>query len=402
MLEEVDSINWAKLEHSHGTAEDVPAHLQAIAGTSEEARDAAFSYIWGYLLHQGTRHNSCPYIVRFLFELLEAPGCPVQQRLIDLLLALAVGYGEFFLPYGYDLAKEEQRRQEDDWCGLLVYEEARATYYEVHARADRFKRFMGPENNPEVRLSATFAVAHFAQSLAAAHTEVAAYIRDETDPGQIQSLILCFGMLGRFADPRPDLGILTPYLDAAQPQELRVAASIALTTVLGPDTPEPAVEILLTALSESWELESFRIDWQWWNAGDLLGYAALALRLLGPGRRNEIADALCSALTSTPFRTFAMPDTLVDVLFPESKPRPVCQVSDFDAVQYRSMGTLVRTKHWRTWMADRFLPAGITGTDYVMAVSRFIREVAGKCITRSSHLKRAGKALGPGQKKHRS
>src|SRR5262245_16481851 len=103
MLEEVNSVNWKKLSHSHGTAEDVPRHLAALTSQSAKLRGRSLEYFWEYMLHQGSRYEASPYVVRFLLEVLESPGCLIQRELVDLLLALGVGYAESFLPYGYDL-----------------------------------------------------------------------------------------------------------------------------------------------------------------------------------------------------------------------------------------------------------------------------------------------------------
>src|SRR5262249_28336688 len=115
MFDGIDSIDWAKLSHSHGTAEQVPAQLDALTTGSEDARRKALDYFWEYMLHQGSRYEASPYVVRFLFEALEDPACLIQRELIDLLLALGVGYGESFLPFGYDLEEEERRFKGNQW-----------------------------------------------------------------------------------------------------------------------------------------------------------------------------------------------------------------------------------------------------------------------------------------------
>jgi hypothetical protein len=379
MLENVASIDWAKLSHSHGTAEEVPARLAALVGPSEDDRTAALEYFWEYMLHQGSRYEASPYVVPFLFEVLENAEFPLQRELIDLLLGLAVGYGESFLPYGYDLRKEEQRFEEQSWEGLFSYDDERSTYYEVHRRVNTFSKFLRPECHPETRLSAGFAIAHFAQPLAGMHGRVAEYIECESDEFQLQGLILCFGMLGRYAGAEPDVSVLTRYLEPDCSQTLRVAASIALTTILGARTPDSALETLLAALKESWILSSPRDDWRWWNEGDLLGYAALVLRLVGNSRRDELAYALCQALAQTEACTFAIPQTLLDLLFPEPKPATGRNVTDFDEVQRASLNALLRTPHWRTWMIDaKFLPPGLTGNEYRTALQRFISEITGR------------------------
>lgn len=402
MFENVGSVDWRSLSHSHGTAEEVPAHLAAIVGTSDEDRTAAFKYFWEYMLHQGSRYEASPYVVPFLFEALENVEAPIQRELIDLLLGLAVGYGESFLPYGYDLEREERRFEEKSWEGLFSYDDAHSAYYEVHKRARTFTRFLRTECDPVTRLSAGFTVAHFAQSLSEIHTEVANYIEGEADESQLQSLIHCFGMLGRYADVEPNVSVLSSYLAPDCSQSLRVAASIALTTIRGSRTPDSALQTLLTALTESWTLYSPRDDWRWWNEGDLLGYAALVLRLVGADRRDELAFALCEALEKTEACTFAIPQTLLDILFPEPKSPIGRRVSEFDGVQRASLNVLLRTQHWRDWMIDsRFLPTGLTGDDYQNALQKFISEItSGGSNLGSNLLGRTGNVSSWDLKKH--
>ena len=107
MFEKVGSVDWGHISHSHGTADEVPARLTALVGPSAKDRDKVLEYFWEYILHQGSRYEASPYVVPFLFEVLEEVEPLCQEEIIDLLLGLAVGYGESFLPYGYDLEKEK-------------------------------------------------------------------------------------------------------------------------------------------------------------------------------------------------------------------------------------------------------------------------------------------------------
>lgn len=268
MFEQLSSIDWQALSHSHGTAEDVPSRLATLAGPSADDRTEALDYFWEFMLHQGSRYEASPYIVPFLFEILQQPECTIRRDLIDLLLGLAVGYGESFLPYGYDLVTEEQRFRKGSWNGLFDHEYSRAAYYEVHERAEVFASFLDPGFDSETRLSAGFAVAHFAQPLATCHRKVASHLEHESNTDQLHGLILCYGMLARYAEDSPDPEILTPFLDATCAKTLRVSVAIALTTALGEQTPRPATETLYSALAESWELPTPRDDWRWWNEGE--------------------------------------------------------------------------------------------------------------------------------------
>ena len=390
MFEEVRSINWKELSHSHGTAQDVPDHLAALVKGTKQERDEALQYFWEYMLHQGSRYPASPYVVRFLFEALDHVDRTTQRQLIDMLLALAVGYGESFLPFGYDLNVEEQRYTQEEWYSLYNDPDARTAYYEVHHRAGAFARFLHPRCDPQTRLSAAFAIAHFAQPLASLHSEIAERLAAETHPDQQHSLMLCYGMLGRFAGRDADADVLARYRDDSDAPTIRLSAAIAETTLLGPKTPDPTVATLFGALNDAWEVTTPRDGWQWWNEGDLLGYAAMALRLVGDVRRDQIAAALCAALTNLEACTFSIPQTLLDVLFPEPKPHGGWQFSAFDDVQKSSLKVLLRSRHWKTWMIDsKFLKRGLTGEDYRNALQNFLREVGGDGL-KTDPMKHAG------------
>lgn len=378
MFEKVDSIEWAKLSHAHGTAEDVPLHLFALVDGTKEECDQALGYFWEYMLHQGSRYEASPYVVQFLFEALEHAAPKIQRDLIDLLLGLAVGYGESFLPFGYNLEVEEKRFSERSWGGLFVYSDAaRSAYFEVHERANEFPRFLQSNYDSEVRLSAAFAVAHFAQPLASYHAEVAGIIAGEKDEEQLHSLMLCYGMLGRFASSQVDVAFLLRYLEPGYSKILRLTAAISITTLTSPLTPETVLQTLLNALNESWDvsLPRERLRFQWWNEGDLFGYAALALQLISIDRRDEIAQVLCSVLVNSDACTFSIPETLLNVLFPEPKPSDGRKISDMDNVQLASLQTLLGTNHWRDWMINsKFLPVGLTNYEYQPAMQKFLSE----------------------------
>jgi hypothetical protein len=214
--------------------------------------------------------------------------------------------------------------------------------------------------------------------------------------------MLCFGMLGRHADVEPDVSILIKYLEPSCSQCLRVSASIALTTIRGSQAPDQAIQTLLSALTESWKLDSTRDDWRWWNEGDLLGYAALVLRLMREDRRNELAFVLCEALEKSEACTFAIPQTLLDILFPEPNPPTGRNVIEFDDVQRACLKTLLRTQHWRDWMiSSKFLPPGLAGDDYRHTLQRFVSEITGdKEAPDSNLLGRAGNVSSWDLKKH--
>lgn len=68
-LADVDAQPWADLQHAYGSAADVPGHLRALAGDSEEAASEAVSELYGSILHQGSVYGATARAVPYLARL---------------------------------------------------------------------------------------------------------------------------------------------------------------------------------------------------------------------------------------------------------------------------------------------------------------------------------------------
>lgn len=76
-LADVDAQPWADLQHAYGSAADVPGHLRALAGDSEEAASEAVSELYGSILHQGSVYGATARAVPYLARL---PGPGTARR----------------------------------------------------------------------------------------------------------------------------------------------------------------------------------------------------------------------------------------------------------------------------------------------------------------------------------
>ncbi|MCX4844265.1 hypothetical protein [Streptomyces sp. NBC_00893] len=80
-LADVDTQPWADLRHAYGSAADVPGHLRALAGESEEAASEAISALYGSILHQGSVYEATARAVPCLARLAGA-GCRTEDLLV--------------------------------------------------------------------------------------------------------------------------------------------------------------------------------------------------------------------------------------------------------------------------------------------------------------------------------
>ncbi|MFI7017985.1 hypothetical protein [Streptomyces sp. NPDC050164] len=94
MWEGLDAVHWAGLEHSYGTAQDVPALLRRCAGPDAmDAQDAADD-LFNLLFHQGGWIcPAAPAALPFLLRLGARAEVPCRRTVLDLVSVLAAEAG---------------------------------------------------------------------------------------------------------------------------------------------------------------------------------------------------------------------------------------------------------------------------------------------------------------------
>ncbi len=119
MLENLDSIDWAHLEHAYGSADDVPDYIHALCSTDEDVRSNAIGDLFGTVWHQGTIYSASPHVVPFLAELLEAADVPGKELIAVLLACIASGtgyyqvHGEIFRKQGKSIVDIDAKLQDE-------------------------------------------------------------------------------------------------------------------------------------------------------------------------------------------------------------------------------------------------------------------------------------------------
>ncbi|MCA9491051.1 MAG: hypothetical protein KC621_14075, partial [Myxococcales bacterium] len=84
---DLDSVDWASLEHAYGNADDVPDMLRGMVDPARAA--AAFAAFDGAVVHQGWATPAATACLPFLIAALDAPGVPLA-RLVVLLADLSL------------------------------------------------------------------------------------------------------------------------------------------------------------------------------------------------------------------------------------------------------------------------------------------------------------------------
>ncbi len=93
VLEAIDAVDWAALEHAYRAATDTPAHLVAVAVGDRRCQELAWSELWGTIHHQGTVYSATLPAVAIIAALARWKDYPNRAMAIVYLRDIAVGDG---------------------------------------------------------------------------------------------------------------------------------------------------------------------------------------------------------------------------------------------------------------------------------------------------------------------
>jgi hypothetical protein len=372
MLEGLDRVNWSRLTDAYGPASNTPDHINRLGSSRPKERKEAREALYATIFHQGTRYPSTAPAVPFLFALLDDPATPEKDEIIRLLVHLAVGYPERFLPLGIDpaaefkdadaLAPEEAGPEHyDDYSPEVVARWARNAYNAVRRRVGRF-RDLARDPDAKTRKAAVFALAWFPAAARMSVPVVRRVARGRGRPDERANAILCLGILGRYLGSSSDASWLEEQLGPDRPYAMRITAAISLGVLLGGKLPAEALDVLLEAVQDADRdaKEGPRVSWEF---GSLICHACEALRSLALRPAEPVLSALCRAAeTVQPYwPSLTILRTLLGLVFrdrqgvrhvrdpnsPDGRRRLYREPARLTAAQRRAVEAIVRSPHWK-------------------------------------------------------
>ena len=366
MLEGLDRVNWARLTHAYGPASNTPDHIRWLASSRPKERKEAREALYATIFHQGTRYPATAPAVAFLFDLLDDPATPEKGEIVRLLVHLAVGYPEHFLPRGIDPAAAfadaaPSAPGPDDNSPAADAYWARQAYEAVRHRAGRFRALAGG-SDAKTRKAAVFALAWFPAATRNSVPVVRRAAHGRSRPDERANAILCLGILGRHLGSSADTRWLQEQLRPDRPYAVRVTAAISLGVLQGRDLPAEALDILLTAVQDTDRdaKEGPRVAWEF---GSLICHACEALRSLALAPKEPVLSALCRAAeTVQPYwPSLTILRTLLELVFrdqkrvryvrdpnaPDGRRQLYRDPGRLTAAQRRALEAIVRSPHWQ-------------------------------------------------------
>ncbi len=236
-LESLVEVPWADLTHAYGSAEDVPALIEALAAGGEEGERAS-KELYGNVYHQGTRWKASPFTIPFFVGLLER--AELRVALLERLLAMAIGFEESFFPEGFDLEWAQSEQQEVDLSNEDEYGIDMVNTHDAVARAFPVFAALLDDSDPVVRSEAAHLLAYLP---AAGATSIVELQRRLESCGESRpSFLLALGMLGRQLSIACQIGAEPSLSD---PVETRVGWACA-ASLLGDPTQVDELMGLIT------------------------------------------------------------------------------------------------------------------------------------------------------------
>ena len=115
-MPKLDAIEWEKLAHAYGTAEDVPKWLDQLrTATTDDVAEEAMEYLFGVLWHQYTVYGATAAATPFLVEALNYCRPIIRSDLLRLLDLIADGMSYLDQHEGLLLAFESEAVNSEEY-----------------------------------------------------------------------------------------------------------------------------------------------------------------------------------------------------------------------------------------------------------------------------------------------
>jgi hypothetical protein len=309
VLENLDDVPWADLEHAYGPAEDVPKLLRQLLDPDPKVRSKVLWTLYGNVFHQGTRYPATPHVIPFLIELCASPAVPARGDLLRFWGSLITGY---FSVQERPCWGDGQRIH---FCGQIhkadaddPFAQALHAIYRESLKGHRLLCSLLADDEEAVRVGAAWVLACLPTRAAASLPRLRAQLRVEPDGWVRAALAFALGELGAAATLRRLLN-----------HDSFPAARCMATCQLARIEPDKAlIEPLLEFVSRP--IDGYE------NipgaGGKSTGDAAYSISHLPPAVQRSAIPAICDRLDlARSFDTMPLVQALLSAAFQQRKKR---------------------------------------------------------------------------------
>jgi hypothetical protein len=332
VLQGLDAVPWANLEHAYGSAADVPDLLRMLLDPDPKVRSETLWTLYGNVFHRGTRYPATAHVIPFLIQMCASPNVPNRGDLLRYWGSLITGYfsvlerplwgdGERIHDHGQVVIPEA----EDSWWG--DYPATLHQVYRESVKGHEVACSLLADDDHAVRAGAAWVLACLPTLAPASVPRLQAQLRVEPSGWVLASIAFALGELGASAPLRSML------FEDAFPAA-RCMASCELARI---EPTEELIEQLLQFVSEP--IEGYE------NipgaGGKSTGDAASSISHLPAEVQRKAIPAICDRLDQA--RSFdTMP--LVSALLAAAFPRQNEAVTELNALQRQVLARMVNTE----------------------------------------------------------
>jgi hypothetical protein len=243
MLDTLDHIPWATLEHAYGTAEDIPEKIRALALDDAEAREWAQEKLEMGAFHQGSIYTCTPYVARFLLELVQEDITQEKDWIFSYLSRLLM-QAKHILSHSVTQADDEEH---DEWAGMTHGEWRRINRQIAQQIADEIQPHLHVfldginSSDPEISLSVIHAFTTFSTEIPHAAQTLQQRFAQEHD--EIVKTALAFA-LGTLAKPEAQSMIETVLMEETEPVVVRLGFGFGWIAISKDKTPNSVVAVM--------------------------------------------------------------------------------------------------------------------------------------------------------------
>lgn len=248
MLESLSSLDWSKLTHAYGEADDVPQLLRNLTSHDEEVRKDALGLLYTNIYHQGTVYQASAYAVPFLLELVQQEAIQEREGILHLLARLAGS--NVYLRQHMRFSTDEQKH---DPTFLKELEEevfwVDSTHQAVKEGIPLYLELL-THQDVKIRMHAIYLLSHFRSEVVQLVPRLSTRFQYERDQRGYACLLHGVSVLIRHQSEEylDVFHLLEQSLDEGKTDLIRVAAAMALIRTGSQTIPSRVLDVLLEAI----------------------------------------------------------------------------------------------------------------------------------------------------------
>lgn len=300
------------------------------------------------LVHQGKQNGFVCQVVPYLLIILEHEHRQQTKSNFEQLVYLALGGGDYYLPYGYDIKLAKQQLDlmrknppppnprilgdlPPSWK-IAKYSAEVTSYEAVEKGVPLFVRLLDCISLRD-KIGCVYLLAWFPYHSSIILPKIREIINWTKPLNQVElllkaSCILTLGQIGGFNQDLTDISLLKEIFNNNSERIIQITAAIGLTLLQRENSPIEFIEFLIENLEttqESWELN--------WSEESLPSYIFIVLSLIG-SKVIKYFDSFCRVLEkSNPFNSC----TLINYIFLIAFPKPYQKGEKLNEIQKKAL-----------------------------------------------------------------